>query len=318
MDIGILKGTVTAVLQIFIIGLIGFWVLFKKVLGECCLRTLTDFVIYVTLPCLIISNITQHFNPAEQSNWWLFPLLGVATLLFGLLVAFVWTKVDRGMHDKGEFMCLSAFQNAGFLPIPIIAGLFQGERAEMMLTYLFLFNLFFGVVVYSLSPLLLKGAAGGRLKVRDVISNPFLATTGSVILVLTGLAKFIPTFVIKPVGMLGNATVPLVMVVIGGVIYINWKTKVPTRAVSVFKATLLKLLVFPAIVTAVILALHPSWPVAFLLVMEAAMPAASSLTLLAKKYDANFHLIGRTTLWSYVVSIATIPFFLSVFQMLYH
>jgi predicted permease len=63
-----------AIAQIFILGCFGFYVLRRGILGECCLRTLSDLTLDVTLPCFVFTSILDNFESIRGEAWFLYPL----------------------------------------------------------------------------------------------------------------------------------------------------------------------------------------------------------------------------------------------------
>lgn len=56
------------------IGIIGFWIIRKKILPGNILGLLSPLALEIALPSLIFVNIISNFEPAEFPDWWQLPL----------------------------------------------------------------------------------------------------------------------------------------------------------------------------------------------------------------------------------------------------
>jgi predicted permease len=65
------KVTISAILEIFIIGLVGFVLVKRKLLSKEGLDNLSRLVIFITLPLLIICRFIQDFDFQSYPKWWL-------------------------------------------------------------------------------------------------------------------------------------------------------------------------------------------------------------------------------------------------------
>ena len=128
--------TGSAVLQIIILGAIGYFLVKKKVLGGDGLDALSRLTIDITLPILIFCQLIKDFSFKLYPNWWVFPLISLAITILGLLVGFLFSGFIRGHQSKLQFISLVGFQNSGYLPLALFAALFPKELLGPMLIYL--------------------------------------------------------------------------------------------------------------------------------------------------------------------------------------
>ena len=94
------KVTVIAILQIFIIGLIGFILVKRKFLSSEGLENISRLVIFVTLPLLIICRFIEDFEFELYPDWWLYPILGIVLAVTGFLVAMPFTLSVNNLKEK--------------------------------------------------------------------------------------------------------------------------------------------------------------------------------------------------------------------------
>ena len=304
-----------SILQIFILGCAGFYVLKRGILGACCLRTVSNLVLEVTMPCFMFTNIVANFPLVRGEGWYLFPVYAVAMILLGAALAAGYVKLDRGIRERGEFASLVAFNNGGFMPIVIIGSLLPAEAAGKVYVYIFLFTLIYPAVMFSLSGRIFSGRGGGRPGWKDVLNSATLSTLLAVAVSMAGLGKYVPEFLFRPLKLIGDATIPLSMIVVGGILMVNFSPKALERAGFVLKAAALKLLALPAVTYAVLLLVDLPRDVEFLLILESLMPPAVTLPLLAGKHDGDYVLVGQALSGITILSFLTVPPALALFHL---
>jgi predicted permease len=113
--------------------------------------------------------------------------------------------------------------------------------------------------------------------------------------------------------MIGDTTVPLAMIVVGGCL-----AQISIRNINkqtIFSLFIAKLILLP-LVTLIFLA-YFKLPrlVGFLVLLQAAMPPATSLALITRHYKVEDKLISQGIFLGHLLSLITIPLFLSLFWM---
>ena len=309
-----LESNFLAILQVFVLGCFGFYVMRRGILGQCCLRTISNLVIDVTLPCFIFTNILDHFHAVHSHAWYLFPLYSVAMLGAAALVAALYSRLDPSVRGSREFLAVVTYRNAGFLPLIIVNALVAGPVAERLFVYIFLFIIVFSPLLYSTSGRLFS-TSGNQSLARNLL-NPATITTAAALGLALAHARFlIPDVLFIPVKMLGNSTIPLSMIVIGGIVMVNTTQRIRFPLGFVLRAALISLVAFPLLVFFIVRALPLSPDVRFLLVLEAMMPPAVTLPLLARRHNADFELTGQALFGITVISLITVPLLLTILDL---
>lgn len=303
-------------IQIAIIGLVGFWGLRSGMIGENSLLTLSRLVMEVTFPCYVFVHITHNISIGNVMNLFWLPLACIGLLGLSYAVSWLYMKIDGSVEEKGEFSLLVTFQNAVYIPLPLIATLFPASEQNRIFMYLFVFNVPFTALMFGVSPHVLHKGQGFIFSWRKFFNNPVIAVIVSLILVALGWHEYIPKPVTSSMEMIGKITIPLVMIVIGGVILLNYRSERPAHPMTIVKISALKLLLIPVIVLVIIVLFRIPHDFAVLLMLEACVPSASTLPLIARKENADYRLIGATIFWSYLASIITIPLFVSLYYYL--
>nr|WP_257611977.1 AEC family transporter [Moorella thermoacetica] len=118
----------------------------------------------------------------------------------------------------------------------------------------------------------------------------------------------IPELLFHPLDSLGQATVPLALLLVGSMLA---ESPVRTWAgnKNVYLMTAIRLIIFPALAFLAMLLL-PGWDktARALIVMQMAMPAAAIAPAVARKYNGDYNLISEGVVATTLISLLTIPF----------
>lgn len=306
------KSTVLAIAEIFLIGLCGFALAKKKIISAEGLKVLSRLVIELTLPALIFSRLLRDFSFQSFPDWWLFPLISFGLTLLGLVIGYLFLKADKSLSTKNEFLGLITFQNSGYLPLALTATLLPASEANQMFIYIFLFLLGFNALIWSFGVHLLSKHKEKRFEFASLFTPPLLATLAALLIIFLKAGSFIPRIILKPLAMIGNCTIPLGLMVVGGSLaFVSAKGKIRKRAL--INLGLAKLIILPVLVFLLIIWIKPPRLIGFLLLMQAAMPSATSLSIIAKRYSADCDFVNQSILWTHLIGLITIPLFLSLF-----
>ena len=305
------KITGIAMAQIFILGGLGYVLVKKSMLSHAGLEALSRLVIQVIFPALILTQMLTNFSFTLYPAWWIYPLISLMITTIGLLVGWALLKFLKAKTHKLQFLSLVAFQNSGYLPLAIVAAMFTGQEANNIFIFIFLFLLGFDLVAWSLGIYMLTYEKQIKFKLANLLSPPVIANLASLALVALGLNKLIPAGVFKPLQMVGNCTLPLAMFVVGGNIALVQLKHVDKKMISFL--LLGKLIILPALGIAIALKLALPHLLGFLIVMQLAMPSATSLSVIIRHYQKEDALISQGVFFSHIVSLFTIPLFLSLY-----
>jgi predicted permease len=314
MDIFLI--TFQAVGALLGIGVLGFWIIGKRHVPGNALGVLNSIAIDIALPCLLMSNILTHFSPDTFPNWWQMPLwwLGFTILALALSLGFsLWAKKST----RGEFAMSLFFPNGIFFPLIIISGIYGGNSPYLVL--LFFITLFQPSVVFGSYPFFIRNKQSEeKLRWTRLINPIVVVTMISIALVFAGVKPYIPDFVFLIVNMVGATATPLLMLILGGNIYNDFMNRKEgenkLQPGEVIKFVLIKNLIFPAIVLAILVWIRADNVVAFLLVIQAAVPPISAIPVLVDRLKGNRAFSNQILVASFALSIITIPAFIYLFS----
>ncbi len=308
------KITASGVGESFILGLIGYFLIKRNFLGGEGLNALSRLVIDVTLPLLIFSRLLKDFRFESFPNWWLFPLISLAVTLLGSLIGWLFSGFVHGGQQKLQFLSLVSFQNSGYLPLVLLAALLTPEKMDIMFIYLFLFLLGFNLIMFSFGVYLLTFTKAKRFDWWSLLNPPVVATLAGLVLVFFRLENFFPEILMRPLRAAGDCTLPLATLVVGGNIAAIRLGKVQKKAMALM--TLAKLVIMPALGLWLVFVFKLPELFGLLIVLQLAMPPATNLSVIVSHYRKEDLLISQGVFFGHVVSLVTIPLFLSLYFMI--
>jgi predicted permease len=313
--------TLQSVTALLVIGLIGFWIIKRHIIPENILQFLAVLAIEIALPCIVFANIITQFSPSSSIRWWQYPLwwlvFSSTALILSLVTMFVSAKATRR-----EFAISLFFQNGLFFPFIIITGIFGPTNPYVAV--LFIFIAFHPSLFFSTSHLFFKGNTktdkslkGDMRKSRkrwERILNPVLISTViAASIKLFGVQRHLPTFILTVFQMLGSMSLPLLMLILGGSLYVDFQSKGPIYIKELMKFVLIKNFIFPLAFMTMLAFARPAYPVALIIFLQSAVPPITGIPIQTQRYGGNISIANQFILASFVFSILSIPLMFYLF-----
>ena len=129
--------------------------------------------------------------------------------------------------------------------------------------------------------------------------------------------SYVPSIVLTILTMLGAMTVPLLMLVIGGSLSLDFQRKGKIYSGEIAKFVLIKNLLFPLIFLGVLLIIRPSYQIALLLILQSAVPPVTALPIFTKRVGGNESIVNQFLLASFIGSLVSIPLVISLFTVFF-
>ncbi len=306
-----------AMAKIAALGSIGYIFAKVKILNQKVNRALATIIIYITLPLLIFSEILRKFDFKQYSLWWIYPLISIAITLFGFVVAKAFLgfrKEKQSQAQRRQFVSLVTFQNSGYLPLILVATLFSSEVAGELFVLIFLFLIGFNLIVWSYGTRYLIGGKLRDLRISSLFSPPVIATVISLVGVSFGCKQYVSDIVIDIAHTVGSWTLFLAMIAIGANLAQVSLQNIDKKAIV--SVCTLKLIILPLCALLLLTLVRVPQLLGFLILIELAVPSATSLSLIARHHDIEDVYVSHGVFFTHVGSIITIPIFLMLFQFL--
>jgi predicted permease len=307
----VLKITFQAVAALLGIGVVGFWIIGRRHIPVNTLSLLTSIAIDIAIPCLVLGNILTEFSPKTYPDWWHLPLWWVGFTVVALGLSLGASLMVR-KEIRGEFSISLFFQNAIFFPLLIITGLFTNPAPYLIQLFLFIFlqpSLVFSVYPFFFSK---KNKSAGQPLLWKRIFNPvMIVTLIGLFLGLVEIKDYVPRFAVMILTMIGAMSVPLFMLILGGNVYNDFvsqgKESKKFYWADVIKFVLVKNLIFPAVFLGLLIWIKPPYPVAFLIILQAAIPPITAIPIFTERSGGNRPITSQMLVASFIFSIISIP-----------
>lgn len=313
---------------------IGAFLFRKGILTAPAVSALARLTVALLLPSFIATSILAQFRPGEAfyRGWYFLPLAAVAMIGIFALLAWPIAHIGRDWLRPRCTVATLSFHNAGYLAIPIVTELYArpplDEHQGPMLALLFLFIMGISPLMWSVGVMAFRGTGGadGEPAWRKAISPPFVASVASVLACLLHIPQMVSpqtlTHVLSPFVLLGNCTVPLMMLILGATLMqLDHSYRPPLRVTAL--ALPLRLVLFPALALG-LLSLLLAWGMldrskAIILFIESAMPTAVAITVIAHRYGSPHAAQAASGLifLQYIAAAVTLPVWLMVWGWLY-
>lgn len=293
---------VTQMLMIFGIVLVGLASAKRNLWAGELDRKLSVFILNVSMPALILASVMGRdlvFEPSELLTLGLVAVVNYVILIgLACLIPQIW-HVNRSRQGLARFML--AFGNVSFIGYPVCDAVF-GPKAVFCASVL---NIPFNLLIFTIGVSFINGGkARSAFSPKLVFSPCVVASLIAVSIALMGIS------VPEPVGqwfhLLGDLTTPCALLIIGSSL-----SHIPVRDMLgnrfAYAISLLRLIVLPLVVGAVLRLLGVENFVANVAVVLSAMPIATNGIMLCLQYGKDERVMTQGLFLSTLFSVVTIP-----------
>jgi predicted permease len=260
---------------------------------------------YALTPCLIFAGLTDTpLGGAQAGQIALFAIL--ATLLTAVAAWLVATALGWRSKRRRAMVLPVLVINTGNFGLSVVLFAFGPDAQARAMIY------FVTTAVMAASVGVAFAAGGGSW--REVLSNlariPLLwAAVGAL---LVGVLRIVvPDLLMRPIRLLGNAAVPMMLVILGLQLARSVHT-LRSSAGSILLASALRLLVAPVLAIPVALATGLEGLTYQACMLEASMPAGVTSTVISLEYDLEPEVVTGTVFLSTVCSAFTLAVVISL------
>jgi predicted permease len=303
----------------FALVLCGFVAARRGMLPMPAIPGLNAFVLFFALPCMLYrfgasTPIAQLLDPSVALTYLL-----CALVMVGFVVA-VTLHGRIGWNDSAFGALVGAFPNTGFMGVPLLVALLGPKAAGPAIVTILVDMVITTSLCIALSRLGGDGGSGAsagqaaRNALKGVATNPM---PWSILLgaVVSAVGIEFPKPVSQTVGLLADAASPVALFTIGAVLArsqlmaqageahpVHWMEVVPVAAIKLFLHPVLVLLVGAG---AIQMGVPLDRFALTVLVLLAALPSASNVSLLAERFGADNGRIARIILVSTAAAFFT-------------
>lgn len=274
-------------------------------------KLLPKLVTYISLPTYMVWNLLSTFTKETFLPLFTGIIVPILAMLISFVIAFILSNIlSLPSKRKGTFRSAFFCSSSLFVGVPVNLALFGENSIPYVLIY-FLANafLFWTIGNYSIS---LDGrSAPANLftfdTIKRVFSPPFMGFVFAVILILLEIS--LPPFVMNTCKYLGNMTTPLSLIFIGIAMF-----SVKLNTIK-FNKDIIAVLIGRFIISPLaILVIAAFFPIPELMkkvfVIQAALPAMTQTTILAKVYGADTEYAAILVTITTVFALLALPIYM--------
>lgn len=301
-------------LLLYLLGLLGFIARKKGILNIHANEVLTQLILYITLPALILFSLDVSFSVTYMKDFLWLVIMSLYVLGLSIILA-KWMRRRTQLLEKQRngYEGLIIFGNQGFMGYALVFILF-GEQGSFYLT---IFNICYLLLIWTYGiHLFSKNRA--IIQWKKILLNPGVLAT-SIGLVIFFLPISFPEVVSDGLEMVGKMTIPLSMLMIGSLIASvkGQSVFIALKNGALWKMAVVRLLLIPLLLLP-FAAFSVPIPLLSIAVIISGMPSATTISLYAQKFgeDAIFASIG--VFLTTVLSMISIPVLYIVLNLMTH
>lgn len=262
-------------------------------------KELSGFVLQVVNPVMIFMSYQTEYRSELVENLLLTFVFSVAAVTVNIIAAYLLIRDRQGRETQIERFS-AIYSNCGFMGIPLINALFGMEGVFYLTAFITVFNIF----VWTHGIILISGERDMK-KVVKVFYSP------TIIAIALGLVTFflrlsLPSVPSKALGYIGDLNTPLAMIVSGITIADTNVVKLLKKP-SIYYVTALRLLIIPAVLSAILCNIPMDEKVRVTVLVAAAAPPAAMCTLQCVRYGKNSLYASEIFAFGTILSVVTLP-----------
>ena len=322
-------GTVLQILFVtfpfFALVLCGYLAASRRMLPLEAIAGLNGFVLFFALPCMLY-RLGSSMPLARLLDGGVFFIWTLCALITVAITIAASKKARIGWNDASFGALVAAFPNTGFMGVPLLVALLGASAAGPVILTMLVDMVITTSLCIALSRL--DGAdehgvsKAARNALKGVATNPL---PWSILLgaLASAVSLELPKPVMQTIGLLADAASPVALFTIGAVLarsqmLAKLQQHPPTPLRDYLPVAAIKLLLHPLLVLvtgrlAVALGLPLSGFALTVIVLAAALPSASNVSLLAERFGADNGRIARIILLSTATAFLTFSVAVSCF-----
>ena len=283
----------------------GFILRKLKIGGDALAISLTNVILYVSTPCMLVNAFLREFDAALLKNMIAVFFLAFAShCIFTLIALLVFRQKGQ---DERVYRFAAVFSNAGYMGIPLIQMVFGTEAGIYASVYVIWFN----VLLWTVGCLIFTGDKKYMTLKKAILNPAVLPVIIGVCIFLFSLSRFVPDVVSSVVGSLNGTVAPLSMMLVG-LRLADVDLRNAMKDVKAYIALGLRLLAGPALAFVFMAVLRlfgvviPEIAMSTVMVCSAT-PTATATIMFAEKYGGDGVLASQLVSVSTLLSLGTIP-----------
>lgn len=262
-------------------------------------KNMCNLLLMIVNPCLIITVFQTDYDPALVHGLLVAFAAAILAHVTGFLIAHFLIP-EKGNPEFALERFGAAYSNCGFIGIPLINSVLGSKGVFFLTAYMTVFN----ILSWTHGLVLLNGKFSAKRLKEGLLAPIVICTVVGAILFFLQLR--IPSSVLDSMNYIANMNTPLAMMIAGFSVAQADLKKIFSH-IRICWVCLLKLFIMPLALLAFLAVLPIDEDVAYTTLVAAACPTATSLTMMAIRFERNYTYASEIFSLSTVLSVVTIP-----------
>lgn len=299
---------IKSIVSLFLIMLVGVYGNKKGIIDAKVNQGLTDLLLEVALPFMIISSFSFSYNDTVKINvikTFFYSLIGYIMII---LISKILTIPIKG--DKKTILHFSnIFTNTGYIGFPVLNAIYGREAV----IYGSIFNMFFVLFLWTYGIIIFKG----KIKKEELKQELTKAALNpSVVAVYIGVIIMIfdmkiPGILLSSINSIGSMTGPLSMIIVGA-LSVTIKIKDHLKDWTIYYGIFTKIILIPLILFFISRLINDRSIVANSVIILGSMPTAVMASIFGDKFNVEKDYATIIVVATTLLSILTLPILLSI------
>lgn len=277
-----------------------------KILDAHSMEAISKLVMRISLPSYIFINAIS--SATRQSLIDSLIIVPIAVVLYLLLTA-VSMLIERVFHLQGNrkkvYRASLIFGNIGFMGIPLVAALYP----DTALLYVSIFTIVDQLFFWTYGVLLTQPESEEMQKIsltnlKNLLSPPLLAIILAIIFIIAGI--HIPEVCASALTVIGNTSMPLALIYIGGVLF-TCDIRPVLKCGELYLGVLVKMVILPVICYLVMTSARIPYDMAGTIAFIVALPGIEIVPMLAKANGSDGDYAVCAVMMTTIFCILTLP-----------
>ncbi len=306
----ILQSALIVIQQIGIIFLligIGFLAAKFGLIGQEGARQLTDLLLIIVIPCVIIMAFQTAFEQSLIKNMLIAALFAALTHFLGILISRLLFR-NSAPERRTMLTYSTVFYNAGFFSLPLLRALLGDAGVLYGSVFVAVFNLF----AWTYGIRLMHGE-NGAARWKTFLNPGIIALIIALSLVLLNIK--LPVVLKTALTYLTGLHTPLAMIIIGSQFF-AFREQFTLRDSELWKTVLARNLLVPLLMLGLIYLFAQEKTLFFASVITAAAPTATNTILFATKFKQDVNTAVQAVILTTLLTILSIPLMMSLAMLL--
>ncbi len=274
----------------------------KKISMEGC-RTLSNILIYLSLPCVILNGFLVEFSKEKLMGLIYSSLAALLVIILSIVISHLFFSKDAVLNFA------SSFSNPGFFGVPLIVATLSDGAVFYIAAFIACANLLqwsYGVDLLTADKSEKKEKGAWKKLLKRLFVAPFMiATLIGIFFFLTRLPM--PVLAGKVIQYIAGLNTPLAMFTIG--IYLAQSNPIAMiKKPKLYLLSAIRLLFIP-VISMLLLSFLPAEfaELKMSLLIVAACPTGANIAMYAQLYDSDYSYAVETVIITTLFSIVTLP-----------